>query len=175
LSRPGRRTLLLVAFGDKLANSGSEPNTSHISDKQYRTLADCRLNGRQEIVDSEISVCLESNARESGVVGGGRGRRSTEKRSVNALPGIGPDAIARREEQAASRHSYMAIETHLRIEGCDSPRCAGRNAAHDVEVDCSIRGNTGDRDDSDGTFEFQSSIVLSEGHTTDSQNYERYQ
>jgi hypothetical protein len=46
---------------------------------------------------------------------------------MNALPGVGSDAIARRQKQAATVNFYAAIETHLGIQGRDLPRRARSN------------------------------------------------
>jgi hypothetical protein len=71
----------------------------------------------------------------------------------------------------------MSIGAYLGAKVCDSPGRPGRNASDHVKVDCPVRGDPGNRDDSNAALEFQFvvGIVLSGGNAGDRQCYERYQ
>src|SRR5580765_371085 len=108
-------------------------------------------------------------------MGGRGGSSSAEESGVNALPGVGSNAIARCQEQAASCNLDMAIGTDLGFKLRDPPGCARRNTSHHVEVDCPIRSDAGDRNNADTALEFQLvAIVLSRGNAGNCQCYECY-
>jgi len=95
---------------------------------------------------------------------------------MNALTAVGPDAVARREKQAAADDLDMSIGPDCRLKGRDPPRSGGGNTTHYVEIDCAIRGNTGNRSDPDAAFELQGvePISLRRSDARDGECYERY-
>ena len=85
---------------------------------------------------------------------------------MNALTAVGPDAVARREKQAAADDLDMSIGPDCRLKGRD-PLIFGRGG---------IRGNTGNRSDPDAAFELQGvePISLRRSDARDGECYERY-
>src|SRR3954469_24717535 len=101
---------------------------------------------------------------------GGRSGRAAEERDVDFLFTVRPDSVAGREKKSASHSDNVTIGTHTYIERRDPPRARRRNAPHYVEVDRAGCGDTADRLDSDTTFEYQISRVLSSGDSGNRQS-----
>jgi hypothetical protein len=74
---------------------------------------------------------------------------------MHALTGVGPDAVASGKKKPSPYDSDMAIRANDSIKVSDFPWRAGRNASYNVEVDCPVRRHTGNRNDTDSAFKFQ--------------------
>src|SRR5512133_3663298 len=87
-------------------------------------------------------------------MGNGRVGSTTEERGEDACPGVGSDAIAGGQKQSSSLDPDMTIRPHIGSEVRDPPGTCRTNTAYDVEVDCTVSGDTGNRNDSDAALEF---------------------
>jgi hypothetical protein len=140
-----------------------KPHASDIPDQQYRGVTGGGHSRGEKIVDSKIAVNPEWHTGRIGIVSGGRVRRPAKERGVNALSGVGPNAIARSQKKAPSHNLDVSIKPNHGREVSNPPGRTRRNTAHDVEVYRSIGCNTGYRNYPDAAFEFQLAVSALRG------------
>jgi hypothetical protein len=171
-------TGLLLCF--EIWNTSCEPNSWDVPNQQDRRLAGTWGQGRQEIVDCEITICGESDTGWIAIVFGGRSCRSAEKRGVDALASISSNAIASRQKKASPDDPDVPVSANGSLQGGDPPRRARRNAAHDIQIHGSVCGNAGNRDNADRALELNRwlgvivvafGVGLRDSYTSESQYY----
>src|SRR5260221_14019226 len=103
-----------------------------MADEEHGAAADRRRSRIQYIIDPEISVGLDRD--DARVVQYGLGNLA-KQRGAHALARVGADAIAAREQQAASSDPDAAVRLHVGPEIGDRPELARRlNSTDDFPV-----------------------------------------
>jgi hypothetical protein len=150
-----------------LLDPSREPRVSsrRSADEQCRCFAGSGRQRRQNIINGEVPIRLESHAELIGTGDGSSGASPAEERGENALATVGSHAVAAVEKQSSSAETNAPFRGDVRVQIRDPPDLArGRNTPYYVGCDCGCSagdGDVGNRIDADSAVKSDERVLMS--------------